>query len=94
MADRTGRKPSAADQQEMQRKMEAAGTPGPAHKALEPMVGSWKAEVKCWHDPDGQPEESQATVFTVAAGSVHAEVPDGTPMQTPALQVVRGTEES
>jgi hypothetical protein len=37
---------SDADKQEMQKKMEAAGTPGPAHKALEAFVGNWKAEVK------------------------------------------------
>src|SRR5689334_2544473 len=41
-----------------------------------------------------KPEESHATVFTVAAGSTQAEVPEGTPMQTPALQLVRGTEVS
>jgi hypothetical protein len=64
----TGRKTSPAggpvDKQEMQRKMEAAGTPGPAHKALEALVGSWKAEVKCWHDPSGAAQVSQGTAKT------------------------------
>jgi hypothetical protein len=46
--------PSEAEQQEMMRKMEEAGRPGPGHKALEPLVGNWNAEVKCWHDPAGQ----------------------------------------
>ena len=46
------------------KKMAAAGTPGPAHKALEPLVGNWKAEVKCWMDPDGPPSVSQATAKT------------------------------
>jgi len=50
-----------AEKQEMQRKAEAAGTPGPAHKALEAFVGDWKAEVKCWHEKDGQPQVSQGT---------------------------------
>ena len=52
---------SDAQQQEMFRKMEEAGTPGPAHKALETLVGSWKAEVKCWHEPGGSPQVSQGT---------------------------------
>jgi len=46
---------SGAEKQEMMKKMEAAGTPGPAHKALEAFVGNWKAEVKCWHEPGGPP---------------------------------------
>src|SRR4029453_16935916 len=50
-----------ADKEEMIRKAEAAGRPGPGHKALEHFVGSWEAEVKCWTDPDGPPHVSQAT---------------------------------
>jgi hypothetical protein len=34
---------SDPDKAEMMKKMEAAGTPGPAHKALEAFVGNWKA---------------------------------------------------
>jgi hypothetical protein len=49
------------EQQEMMKKMEAAATPGPAHKALDAFVGNWKAEVKCWHEPGGAPQVSQAT---------------------------------
>jgi hypothetical protein len=55
---------SAAEKQEMQKKMEAAGTPGPAHKALEALVGNWNAEVKCWMEPGGAPEVSQGTATT------------------------------
>jgi len=40
-------------------KVEAAGTPGPAHKALDALVGDWKAEVKCWMEPGGSPAVSQ-----------------------------------
>ena len=43
------------------KKVEAAGTPGPAHQALEALEGDWKAEVKCWMEPGGSPEVSQAT---------------------------------
>jgi hypothetical protein len=56
---KTGAPPSDAEKQEMMRKMEAAGTPGPGHQALEPLVGNWRAEVKCWHEPGGQPQVSQ-----------------------------------
>ena len=49
------------NQEEMMKKMEAAGKPGPAHKALDGLVGDWKAEVKCWMDPGGSPEVSQGT---------------------------------
>jgi hypothetical protein len=66
--NRTGRQntpgQSQPDQQEMQRRVEAAATPGPAHKALEALVGDWKAEVKCWHQPGGAPEVSRATAKT------------------------------
>ena len=59
--DKSGARPSDADKQEMMRKMETAGAPGPGHKALEPLVGNWKAEVKCWQEPGGQPQVSQGT---------------------------------
>ena len=52
---------SNADKEEMMKKMEAAGTPGPAHKALEAFVGNWKAEAKCFMEPGGAPQVSQGT---------------------------------
>ena len=60
-ADKAAARPSEAEQQEMRRKAEEAGTPGPAHKALDALVGQWKAEVKCWMDPNGAPDVSQGT---------------------------------
>lgn len=45
----------------MKEKAEAAGRPGPAHKVLNALVGHWKAEVKCWFDPDAPPKVSHAT---------------------------------
>jgi len=48
-------------QAEMLKKMEAAGTPGPAHKALEPLVGDWNGEVKMWMAPDAPPTVTKAT---------------------------------
>ena len=47
--------------QELMKKAEAAGTPGAAHQALEPLVGNWTAEVKCWMAPDGPPTVTKAT---------------------------------
>ena len=58
---RSGSQSQTGDKAEMMKKVEAAGAPGPAHKALQGMVGNWKAEVKCWMDPAGSPEVSQAT---------------------------------
>jgi Protein of unknown function (DUF1579) len=52
---------SNADNEEMMKKMEAAATPGPAHKALDVLVGDWKAEVKCWTEPGSAPDVSQGT---------------------------------
>ncbi len=59
--DKSGHGKSNADKAEMMKKMEAAGTPGPAHKALEAFVGNWKAEVKCWMEPGSPPSVSHAT---------------------------------
>ena len=59
--DKSGSGKEDAEKQEMQKKMEAAGTPGPAHKALEALVGNWKAEVKRWCEPGGSPNESEGT---------------------------------
>src|SRR5687768_5057491 len=47
--------------EEMMKKAEAAGTPGSAHKALDPLVGSWNVEVKCWMTPDAPPRLSKGT---------------------------------
>jgi hypothetical protein len=58
---KSGSGKSDAEKQEMEKKMEAAGTPGPAHKALDALAGNWKAEVKCWMEPGGSPNVSQGT---------------------------------
>lgn len=46
---------------EMMKKVEAAGAPGAAHKALEPLVGEWTAEVKSWMSPEAPPMVSKGT---------------------------------
>jgi hypothetical protein len=55
---------TGADKAEMMKKMEAAATPGPAHQALNALVGDWNTEVKCWMDPNGAPETSEGTTET------------------------------
>jgi len=52
------------DPQEMMKKMEAAGTPGAGHRALEHFVGNWKAEVKCWMEPGSPPNVSSGKAKT------------------------------
>lgn len=53
--------------EEMMKKMEAAGTPGAAHQALEPLIGNWNAEVKMWMAPDAPPTVTKATAKTTWA---------------------------
>ncbi|HTI69256.1 MAG TPA: DUF1579 domain-containing protein [Candidatus Limnocylindria bacterium] len=62
--DKAGSGKPAIDKAELMKKVEAAGTPGPAHQALNAFVGEWKAEVKCWMEPDGPPNVSQGTSKT------------------------------
>ena len=59
--NKSGSGKSDADKKEMQKKMEAAGTPGPAHKALDALAGNWKVEAKCWMEQGGSPTVSQGT---------------------------------
>lgn len=46
--------------EEMMKKAEVAGTPAAEHKALEPLVGNWKAEVKTWMAPGAPPTVTKA----------------------------------
>ena len=47
----------AAKMAEMQKYM----MPNENHKALEPLAGTWKAQVKWWMSAEGKPEASQGT---------------------------------
>ena len=53
--DPTATQKPESNMEEMMKKAEAACTPGPAHQALEPLVGDWNAEVKMWMAPDAPP---------------------------------------
>src|SRR5262245_6595500 len=63
-------KPGAADKKaqagglnvdEMMKKAEELGKPGPAHKALESLAGEWNIEGRCWMAPDGPPMVNKGT---------------------------------
>jgi len=43
------------------KKAEAFCTPGPAHQALDPLIGDWNAEVKMWMTPDAPPTITKGT---------------------------------
>ena len=47
--------------EEMMKKAAALCTPGPAHQALEPLIGDWNAEVKMWMTPDAPPTITKGT---------------------------------
>jgi hypothetical protein len=36
--------------------------PGPEHKVLEPLIGTWNAKVKFWLDPTQPPQESEGVM--------------------------------
>jgi len=57
--DPRGTSQGVPNKDEILKRVEAAGTPGASHRALEPLIGKWRAEVKCWMDPDGAPESTQ-----------------------------------
>jgi hypothetical protein len=45
----------------MMQKVMEFGTPGAAHKVLEPKVGKWTFEYKCYDAPGGTPQSSKGT---------------------------------
>lgn len=45
--------------------MMKAGSPGPQHKVLDVLAGSWKTKVKFWLDPRQEPQESAGTMKRV-----------------------------
>jgi hypothetical protein len=60
-SEKSGSQKPDPKMEEMMKKVEAAGTPGAAHKALEPLIGNWNAEVKMFMDPSAPPNVTKAT---------------------------------
>jgi hypothetical protein len=53
-------KPKATAEPNLEAYLKAA-QPGPEHKRLEPLAGSWNVGVKMWMDPSKPPTESKGT---------------------------------
>lgn len=49
--------PQMSDE-EMMSKIKQAGTPGPAHMLLQPLVGEWRTETRLWKEPGAAPDVS------------------------------------
>jgi hypothetical protein len=65
--------------------MEKFGPPGPEHKFLEPLVGTWNAKVKMWTDPTQAPQVSDGLLVrkSILGGRFIQEDFDGTLMDKP-----------
>ncbi len=55
---------SKMSEQEMMAAYAIYATPGPQHKMLDPLVGSWDCTAQMWNDPGVPPTESKATCET------------------------------
>jgi hypothetical protein len=58
------KKKGAPDEKAQIEAMIKAATPGPQHKALEALAGSWDVKLTMWMDPSKPPTESTATAET------------------------------
>jgi len=61
LADNKTTPATDAQKADAAKQMEQAIAPGAAHKALEPFIGEWIAEVKAWMTPGQPPAESKGT---------------------------------
>lgn len=52
---------SQLSEAQIQKIWEVATSPSSHHKLLSPLVGTWRAEIKTWNSPDGEPEISHGT---------------------------------
>ncbi len=59
--DTKARDASAKSDDPMMEKMKELGTPGPAHRVLDPKVGKWNWKMKMFMKPGGTPDESTGT---------------------------------
>ena len=65
LAQSSAKKPAHAaappDPKVMMEMMQKAATPGPMHKKLDAIIGTFDASVRTWMDPTKPPEDSQGT---------------------------------
>jgi hypothetical protein len=59
-------KPMSAEEKAAMEAWLKYAAPGPSHKLLEPLVGSWNATTTWWQAPGAPPQVSTATAETVA----------------------------
>jgi hypothetical protein len=59
--DKTPATQKQPNQEEMMAVMMKYATPGPEHKALQPLIGSWDCNIKMWMEPSAPPTESKGT---------------------------------
>jgi hypothetical protein len=57
-----GAQGQVSEKELFQQYVEKFGPPGPEHKLLEPLVGTWHATVKMWMDPSQKPDVSEGTL--------------------------------
>jgi hypothetical protein len=65
--------------------MQKYGRPGPEHKLLEPLVGTWNSKCKMWLDPAATPQVSEGTLVrkSILGGRFICEEFDGKMMDKP-----------
>jgi hypothetical protein len=68
-----------------QQYVEKFGPPGPEHKLLEPLIGTWTAKLKTWTDPTQAPQVSDGTLVrkSILGGRFLHEDFDGSLMDKP-----------
>lgn len=57
----TNKQTEGLSAKQMEALWEQAGKPSKNHALLNPFVGKWKTEMKCWMDPSGKPQVSTGT---------------------------------
>ena len=68
-----------------QQYVEKFGPPGPEHKLLEPLIGTWNAKIKTWTDPTQPPQVSDGALVrkSILGGRFVQEDFDGVLMDRP-----------
>ena len=75
----------ANDKNLFQQYVEKFGPPGPEHKMLEPLAGTWHARCRMWTDPSQAPQVSEGTLVrkSILGGRFIHEEFDGRVMDQP-----------
>lgn len=76
---------AGSEMDKMMKEMAKYSEPGPYHKRLEPFMGAWTVETRCWMDPSAPPEISKgnSTNKWILDGRVSMSEFEGMYMQKP-----------